>query len=82
MEGVFGPSPGVNDIHEIAPLPGRRELLVTVHPTAGPWRLAIWDGVDLRVLDALGVGHHGVSRPVYAPSGYIVFQQHGPNAGV
>ncbi|MCI0403743.1 MAG: protein kinase [Acidobacteria bacterium] len=79
---MVSPPPGVTDIHEIAVLPGRDELLVTVHLSAGPWRLAILDGAKLRVLEAIGVGKHGVSHPAYAPSGHIVYEQQGPNGGV
>ncbi len=79
---MVSPPPGVTDIHEIAVLPGRDELLVTVHLSAGPWRLAILDGAKLRVLEAIGVGKHGVSHPAYAPSDHIVYEQQGPNGGV
>ncbi len=79
---MLSPPPGVTDIHEIAVLPGRDELLVTVHPSAGPWRLAILDGAKLRVLEAIGIGKHHVFHPAYAPSGHIVYEQEGPNGGV
>ncbi len=78
---IIPPPPGAMDIHEITTLPGGA-LLVTVHSSAGPWRLAVWDGGSLRTLDALGGRGYGVSHPAYAPSGHIVYQQRGANGGI
>jgi Tol biopolymer transport system component len=81
---VLAPPPGVNDFHSIEGLPGDQALLVTVHFSSDlrRHRLGIWDGSELRILRDLGPPDVHVDNGVYSPTGHIVFEQLGANAGI
>jgi serine/threonine-protein kinase len=81
---VLAPPPGVNDFHSIEGLPGDQALLVTVHFSSDlrRHRLGIWDGSELRILRELGPPDVHVDNGVYSPTGHIVFEQLGANAGI
>jgi serine/threonine protein kinase/Tol biopolymer transport system component len=81
---ILGPPAGVNDFHSIEALPNGQALLVTVHSDSDlePHRLGVWDGSALRVYRDLGPTDMHVGYGVYSPTGHILFEQHGPNAGI
>ena len=68
------PPNGVLDFHDPAALPGRAELVVSLHRPSGRDALAVLapDG-SLRVL----IERRGIElrRPVYSPTGHLVFHQ-------
>jgi Tol biopolymer transport system component/predicted Ser/Thr protein kinase len=70
---VSKPPAGVTDFHDGAALPDGRGILLTEHPAASPWRLAVWDGTTLKTL--LVIEGAILSSPIYSETGHLLFER-------
>ena len=69
------------DFHEIAPLPGNRGLIFTVHRKGGPAdSIALLAGGARRVL--VSVPGEGLTAPLYSPTGHLVYERETTNPGI
>ena len=68
-----------NDFHQVFPLPGGGVLFVT-HRHAGPDTISVF--ADGKRKDVLTLEKEYIYRPVYAPSGHIVYRRRGTRAGL
>jgi hypothetical protein len=63
---------GENDLHEATPLPGGRGVLFTVHRAQGIDTIACWTPGGARKILLQKPGSR-LWRPVYSPSGHVIF---------
>ncbi len=64
------------DVHDASALPGDKGVLMVLHSTTGTRTIEVFDGTERKtVFTNSGTGR--ISRPVYAPSGHILFDMSG-----
>ncbi len=69
-----------SDFHNVSPLPDGRGVLYMVHTKTGRDTLAVFDGGGQKVV--FQADGHETHRPVYAPTGHILYQRRGSNEGI